>query len=73
MEIKIGDTVISKQGGPYMTVDYIVGYYLPQDCEVYYAPGLQKGSVICTWINELGHRQGTVYDPKDLQHVQVFV
>lgn len=69
MEIKIGDTVISKIGGPHMTVDYIVGHNLPEDCGVYYAPGLQKGSVICKWINEEGNVQGTVYAPEDLRLV----
>ena len=73
MDIKIGDTVILKKGGPYMVVDYIIGHNLPDDCEIHYAPGIEKGSVICVWNNEHGEIQGTMYKPHELKIVNATV
>lgn len=73
MDIKIGDTVTLKKGGPEMLVDYIVGHDLPEDCGVFYAPGIKKGSVICKWSNEHGEEQGTMHMPEDLEIVKTAV
>jgi uncharacterized protein YodC (DUF2158 family) len=71
MDIKIGDTVTLKKGGPFMNVEYIIGHDLPENCEVYYAPGIERGYVICTWLDEKDFIKGTVYSPEELEPVTI--
>lgn len=73
MEIKIGDIVALKSGGPYMTVDYIIGHNLPENSGVYYRPGIQKGNIICSWTNRAGKVCGSLYRADELEIVNVIV
>jgi len=66
MEFKIGDTVSHKNGGPEMTIEYIVGQNLPESAQVFYARGMEKGAVICTWNAENGI-QGSVFKESELK------
>jgi len=71
MKFKIGDTVALKLGSPKMRIEYIVGADLPENSGVFYGPGVHRGAVICKWINEQGNDQGSVFNPEDLQLIDI--
>ena len=71
MNFKIGDTVSLKHGGPRMRVEYIIGNDLPENSGVFYGPGVNKGAVICKWLNSDGGEQGSVFNPEDLQLIDI--
>lgn len=71
MEFRIGDIVKPASGGPEMIINYIIGYDLPKDAYILYAPGILRGAVICEWINDDGNVQGGVFNPEELQLIDI--
>lgn len=58
-EIKVGDTVRLKSGGPVMTVARIV----PN-------PKIQGESIICIWFNKQEERQDGAFSADTLKHAK---
>ena len=71
MNFRVGDTVALKNGIQKMKVQYVIGQDLPENSGVYYGPGVKKGAVICNWTNDDGSEQGGVFNPQDLQLIDI--